>query len=186
MALRFRMLILLLATGCAGGGTSTPDALLAAAASAEANLAVLAPAPATVPTITERPRATLRAATFRPRPAPAAAEDASRPATAAQLLGAAPTSLRRWLGEPALRRAEGHSEIWLYTGTGCAVDVVLYRDAGGLRVAHAAARSSGAAPVTEGACLRQIGSAAGAPAIPAAGADTPQPLPAAARREPGA
>jgi hypothetical protein len=105
----------------------------------------------------------------------------TRPVATAQLLGAVPDALRRWLGEPTRRRAEGGAEIWLYAGQDCALDLVLYREAGALRVAHAAARASGAAPQTEGACLRQISAAAGARPVPAAGDPGP-----ASQREPGA
>ncbi len=109
-------------------------------------------------------------------------EDApgTRPASAAQLMGAVPEMLRRWLGEPTRRRAEGGAEIWLYAGQDCALDLVLYREAGALRVAHAAARANGAAPQTEGGCLRQLSAAATARPVPAAGEPS-----AASLREPG-
>jgi hypothetical protein len=72
--------------------------------------------------------------------------------------------LRRWFGEPDLRRPEGDAEVRLYLGPGCALDVVLYpevgggrRGGGGMRVSHAAARADGAAAVTEADCLRGLG-----------------------------
>ncbi len=115
-----------------------------------------------------------------PRPRLADEAPGTRPATAAQLLGALPDVLRRWLGEPTRRRAEGGAEIWLYAGQDCALDLVLYREAGALRVAHAAARANGAAAQTEGACLRQLSAAAGARPVPAASEATP-----ASQRDPG-
>jgi hypothetical protein len=96
---------------------------------------------------------------------------------AAQLLRAAPETLRRWLGEPSLRRREGTAEIWLYAGADCALDLILYPEAGTLRVAHAAARANGATAQTEGACLGQLAARATA---------RPQPAAAATGREPGA
>lgn len=83
----------------------------------------------------------------------------ARPAAASVLQGADPDALRRWFGEPDLRRPEGDAEVLLFLGPGCALDVVLYAETGGARkrVAHAAARAEGAAAVTEAECLRGIG-----------------------------
>jgi hypothetical protein len=91
----------------------------------------------------------------------------ARPAVAAQFLGLGPEALRRWLGEPALRRHEGTAEIWLYAGPACALDLILYPEGGRLRVSHAAARASGAEPRTEAHCLHEL---AGAPRLPDRGA----------------
>lgn len=82
------------------------------------------------------------------------------PPASAALLGAAPETLRRWLGDPSLRRPEGTAEIWLYLAPACALDIILYRTGAGLRVAHAAARANGADPPTEPACLDAIARAA--------------------------
>ncbi|WP_236033936.1 hypothetical protein [Belnapia mucosa] len=94
------------------------------------------------------------------RPLPAAApvlvDAAPVPAAAPQLLGLGPEPLRRWLGEPSLRRAEGDAEVWLYAGPACALDLVLYPQGGRLRVAHASARASGTEPRTEAHCLREL------------------------------
>jgi hypothetical protein len=90
-----------------------------------------------------------------------------RPVAASEILGAGPDALRRWFGDPDLRRSEGDAaEVRLYLGPGCALDVVLYAEApggagGGLRVAHAVARAEGAAAVTEGDCLRGIAGGGG-------------------------
>jgi hypothetical protein len=78
---------------------------------------------------------------------------ASAPLAASGLIGAEAEALRRWFGEPDLRRREGEGEVRLYLGPGCALDLVLYAS----RVAHALARADGAAAVTEADCLRGIG-----------------------------
>jgi hypothetical protein len=101
------------------------------------------------------------------------------PAQAAELVGQPPEALRRMLGEPRLRRAEGPAEVWHYQTSACHLDLVLYREDGaaaGLRVAFAQARASGTARRAEAACLREIarGAAQRPPAgttdVPAAGA----------------
>ena len=81
----------------------------------------------------------------------------SRPFAASGLLGAGPDALRRWFGDPDLRRPEGDAEVHLYLGPSCALDVVLYAEGGGMRVFHAVARAEGAAAVTEAECLHGIG-----------------------------
>jgi hypothetical protein len=137
-------------------------ALEAGVASAQASLAALssaAPPPPTPPS--GAPPA------FRPVGAATAAATAAavvtspagqRPLAASGLLGAGPDALRRWFGDPDLRRPEGSAEVRLYLGPDCALDVVLYADAGGaMRVLHAAARADGAAAVTEADCLRGVG-----------------------------
>ncbi|SDB73455.1 hypothetical protein SAMN02927895_04768 [Belnapia rosea] len=91
------------------------------------------------------------------RPLPVATDPAApRPAAAVELLGLGPDLLRRWLGEPAFRRREGSAEIWLYAGPACALDVILYPQAGHLHVAHAAARASGTEARTEAHCLGEL------------------------------
>lgn len=89
-----------------------------------------------------------------------------RPIAASELLGSGPGALDRWFGEPDLRRPEGDAEVRLYLGPGCALDLVLYAGAGGMRVAHAAARADGASAVTEADCLRGIGTGVGPDAPP--------------------
>lgn len=142
-------------------------AIHAGLASAQASLAVLSPAgSAPAP----RAAAGLPIAAVHPSPGRAAAATAAfgppgpvgaRPVAASELLGAGPDALRRWFGEPDLRRAEGDAEVLLFLGPGCALDVVLYPDAGAARVAHAAARAEGAAAVTEAECLRGLGAGGG-------------------------
>ena len=132
---------LALETGRAGFGIATP-AVPAAAPPLPTDTGAAIPIPAVLATAA---------------PGPAAAD---------QLLGLDPGLLRRWLGEPSLRRAEGGAEVWLYAGTACALDLVLYPDSGRLRVAHASARASGTEPRTEAGCLQDLAARAG-PARPA-------------------
>jgi len=82
---------------------------------------------------------------------------AAAPLAASGLIGAEAEALRRWFGEPDLRRREGEGEVRLYLGPGCALDLVLYAS----RVAHALARADRAAAVTEADCLRGIGGGLG-------------------------
>ncbi|MBV1795970.1 hypothetical protein [Siccirubricoccus sp. G192] len=176
MAPRPRPLLALLAAlpaACANPGEQEAAALRLAVASSRASLAALAPeaaapggsAPAArLPVGFQAPPAPPRTL---PMPSPA---DPARPTAVAQLLGAGPEALRRWLGEPALRRAEGSAEIWLYASDACALDLVLYPEAGRLRAAHAAARANGTGNRTEAACLGEIGAAPGAGGSGAAGA----------------
>jgi len=125
------------------GGATRPAAPLAAGP--------VAPAPPFPPSAPASPPAAAlhRVATSGAAPGPT-------PGAAGGLLGAGPDALRRWLGEPMLRRREGPAEVWLYAGPACALDLVLYDAPGGLRVAHAAARANGTAPRTETQCLRDL------------------------------
>ena len=153
---------LLLALGlaaCADPAEREASALRQAVESGRASLAAVSPTafqPATSPTPTGSPASPVAEA--------GGIAGGPGPATAAQLLGLGPDALRRWLGEPSLRRTEGGAEVWLYAGAACALDLVLYPEAGRLRVAHASARASGTAPRTEAACLREL-AAAPAPVV---------------------
>jgi hypothetical protein len=155
--------LLLLATVPVACGEGRDRARLASLeagiASAHASLAAVSAGPRAAPA----PFPQLSAGAAVPAGA-VAAEAAARlpsgtkPLAAAELLGAGPDALRRWFGEPDLRRPEGDAEVMLFVGSGCALDVVLYPAAGGTkRVAHAAARADGPAAVTEAGCLRGIG-----------------------------
>lgn len=99
---------------------------------------------------------------------PAQAGGASLPGHVHALVGQPAGSVRAMLGDPSLVRREGAAEVWLYDGRTCRLDVMLYPGRGGgePRVAFAAARATGLAPVAEMACLRQI---IGEPATLAAG-----------------
>jgi hypothetical protein len=175
-----RLLPLLLATwplgACADAAEEQAAALRLALEGSRAGLGLTAPATAGPASRTAPPSAPILLATPTPEAAPG-----GRPAAAAQLLGLGPDLLRRWLGEPSLRRAEGEAEVWLYAGDACALDLVLYPETGGgvgrLRVGHAAARANGAEPRTESHCLHELAAAprrppivpatTGKPAVPA-------------------
>ena len=168
---RLRLLFLLLPSGCAMPEDREVVALRQALDSGRASLAAVGhPIAAESP-----PGAT-------PRTSVARLERVARPGApghptaAAQLLGTGPETLRRWLGEPALRRREGTAEVWLYLGDGCALDLVLYPARDSLRVALAEARASSAGSRTEAACLHAIAAPPGLPALPSAsGPSPPQP-----------
>ncbi len=153
--------LLLLLAGCAERGDMN-EAALQALADGRASLAVLGvQRPPGASAVETRGAARLRPlrteglpATSEPR-APAETP-VNLPANAAGMAGAAPESILSWLGEPALRRAEGPVEIWLYTAAGCQLDVILYPAAEGPRVAHVQARAGGFAQRTEAACLRDL------------------------------
>lgn len=167
--LRPAVLLPLLAMACAADTGEEAAALMQQALfSTQASLAMAGGAP---PMRAPAPGATAAPFGLAPGPATPAAippvqppgprqRGSAPPATAAALLGTAADQMRRMLGEPALRRAEGEAEIWLYEAAACRLDIVLYPQAGTLVVAHAAARSHGTAQgVTEAACLSAIATA---------------------------
>jgi len=156
------LLLLLLPAGCAAPAEREAKALREAIASSQASLAAVRPISAIMPS----PLQGVRTLALPDGPENRRPADAP-PASAAELLGLGPEGLRHRLGEPVLRRAEGTAEIWLYTGPACALDLVLYRESGRLRVAHAAARASGAEPRTEAACLEEIAARAVSTVLPA-------------------
>jgi len=170
MAPRLRLLLLLLPAGCAAPGDRETVAMRSALESGQASLVAVAP-PLVLVGTTARPVPLPHQPTTRHERPPAAGRfdpAGSHPASAAELLGAGPETLRRWLGEPALRRPEGGAEVWLYAGPGCALDLILYPGGHGLSVAHAAARAQGAEQRTEAACLDELAAAQDARPIPAA------------------
>ncbi len=171
MGPRLRFMWLLIAGGCAMPPTGEAEVLAEMLNSSQASRAALAPPASSPPPPNNAPSPPLVALSAQPA--------GTHPGSTAHLMGAAPDALLRWLGEPNLRRPEGGAEIWLYAGQDCALDLILYRQGGGLRVAHASARASGTTSRTEGACLAQLSAAAASRATPAAA--TAQP-----RRRPGA
>jgi len=78
------------------------------------------------------------------------------PGSVAALMGQTPDALLASLGQPTRRRPEGPGEIWLYQGSHCALDLVLYRETGAARVAWAAARAAGTETRTEARCLAEL------------------------------
>jgi hypothetical protein len=105
-----------------------------------------------------------------PRPAPVHIATAGRPppppATTAELLGAGADAIRGRLCHPSLRRSEDTAEIWLRAGPSYGLGLALYPGRGGLRVAHAAARATGAEGRTGVQCPGELRAAGqgGAPA----------------------
>lgn len=96
---------------------------------------------------------------MQPTTAPVLPRLESSPGTASQLLGQSPDAVRRWLGEPRLRRNEGTAQVWLYQGPYCNLDVVMDRDDtpnSPLRVSYAAARAAGTERRTEAACISEL------------------------------
>jgi hypothetical protein len=170
-AWRAAALLPLLVLGCAADPGEEAAALMRQALSTtQASLAVAGRAPdAGAPAGGAEPVGIPSAAVAAPRPAALAAPPAiapgprltgrAPPAAAAALVGAPAEQMRRMLGDPALRRAEGDAEIWLYEAPPCRLDVILYAQGGALVVAHAAARAHGPEGVTEAACLSAIATA---------------------------
>jgi hypothetical protein len=165
-ALRPALLLPILVLGCSTDRGEDAAALMRQALfTTQASLAIAGggatPRPSSAAAAT--PGASPPAAGLPPPAAPAAIAPGPRqrgsapPGSAAALLGTHAEQIRRMLGDPALRRAEGEAEIWLYEAPPCRLDMVLYPQGGVLVVAHAAARSHGAAQgVTEAACLSAI------------------------------
>jgi hypothetical protein len=169
VGLRLALVLPLLAMGCAADTGEEAAALMQQALfSTQASLAMAGGAPAPRGGSRTAAAAPLAAAPTMPQaaPIPAAIAPGPRrrgsapPAAAAALMGRSAAQLRDMLGDPALRRAEGDAEIWLYEAPACRLDIVLYPQGGALVVAHAAARSHGAAQdMTEAACLSAIATA---------------------------
>jgi len=161
----------LLVLGCAA---DRPEAAAAAMrdalASARASLAMAGAAQPAVPAPPGDAAPRLALPVALPQPAAPRARGTAPPATAASLLGTRAEELRRMLGEPSLRRAEGDAEIWLYEAPACRLDVILYPRAGAPVVAHAAARAlAEGGAVTEAACLAAIAAAPAAAPWPGPG-----------------
>ncbi|MES2711674.1 MAG: hypothetical protein V4653_08845, partial [Pseudomonadota bacterium] len=134
-------------------------AMQAALDSNRASLGVLRPAsPAPLPGAAVPPGTPSAALPPNATPEPVRAVAArAAPETAAALIGADAETVLRTLGTPRLRRTEGTSEIWLYAGPDCHLDLVLYVEGGNAaRVAHAQARADSAVPRTETECLAGI------------------------------
>lgn len=152
-----RLLPLLALAACQSGSETASEAMQAALDSNRASLgAVQSPSRAPAAgTVAAAPAPATVAMPTSPSPEPRPAGTA--PGTAAALIGADPDGVLAALGPPRLRRTEGTSEIWLYAGPDCHLDLVLYAEGDGApRVAHAQARADGAVPRTETECLAGI------------------------------
>lgn len=119
---------LLLLAACAGAGnpTTPPAAYGAYGASAD-------PYPAS-PSTTGQP-AREQAAAIAPPPPTTPPQDVQK------LVGLKGEVLRQWMGETVFVRHDGIAEIWRFASDKCFLDVFLYRERDGLRVAHLDARS---------------------------------------------
>ncbi|WP_421989173.1 hypothetical protein [Roseococcus sp.] len=149
---RWVLLLPLVLPACIGGPDLEVEAAQAALASHRASLQALGtPSPTARPSPPPHrvPGRVTGPAASAPRPVPA-------PREASTLLGASPDTVRSALGEPLLRREEGPAEVWLYTGGGCQLDIVMYPSEAGPRVAHVQARAGGLAQRTEASCLRDL------------------------------
>lgn len=78
------------------------------------------------------------------------------PADFRRLVGVKGETLREWMGEVVFVRRDGQAEIWRFAADTCFLDVFLYREPDGLRVAHLDARSRSTGRVTLQACYGRI------------------------------
>jgi hypothetical protein len=79
------------------------------------------------------------------------------PSDVQQLVGLKGEALRRWMGKTVFVRQDGIAEIWRFAADTCFLDVFLYREHDGLRVAHLDARSrNGNQSVQPQTCYSQI------------------------------
>jgi len=61
-----------------------------------------------------------------------------QPAALQALVGSTPQTLNSEFGQPALRRVEGASQVWLYHSSVCGLNLILFPDSSGTpRVAEA-------------------------------------------------
>jgi hypothetical protein len=124
-------------TACADSRVAPPGA---AATAPTANAA-----PSQQPAIAALPRV--------PDPAP----NSAPPAEAQRLVGLKGDVLRGWIGNTVFIRRDGIAEIWRFAANSCFLDVFLYREGDGLRVAHLDARPrTGAARITPQSCYGSI------------------------------
>lgn len=73
-----------------------------------------------------------------------------------RFLGLTPVDLTAELGKPQLRRHESAAEIWQYRRQDCVLDVFLYEESDGFKVAYLEARDLTAEPVETRPCLRDL------------------------------
>lgn len=66
---------------------------------------------------------------------------AGPPQDVQRLIGLKGDFLREWMGDTVFVRHDGIAEIWRFASDTCFLDVFLYRERDGLRVAHLDARS---------------------------------------------
>jgi hypothetical protein len=73
-------------------------------------------------------------------PGPPTAGANSAPTVVDQFTGLKSKDLVALLGEPSLRRRDPPAELWQYRGTGCVLELYLYRDGDAYRVVRAETR----------------------------------------------
>lgn len=112
---------MLLLSACAGAGTEYPP--------------VPPGTPASSPSAAAEPAAPNVASL------PPPGESVSPPPDVQQLVGVTGNALRRWMGKTVFVRQDGIAEIWRFAADTCFLDVFLYRERDGLRVAHLDARA---------------------------------------------
>jgi hypothetical protein len=90
-------------------------------------------------------------------PSPAAPVPGSPPSDVQQLVGLKGEVLRKWMGNTVFVRRDGVAEIWRFAADTCFLDVFLYHEPDGLKVAHLDARSrAGNQVVLPQTCYGQI------------------------------
>lgn len=72
---------------------------------------------------------------------PSPATPVNPPSDVRQLIGLKGDALRHWMGKTVFVRHDGIAEIWRFAADTCFLDVFLYRERDGLRVAHLDARA---------------------------------------------
>ena len=88
---------------------------------------------------------------------PPPATPANPPQDVQQLVGLKGEVLRKWMGDTVFVRHDGIAEIWRFAADTCFLDVFLYREQDGLRVAHLDARArEGTKSVLPQTCYGQI------------------------------
>jgi|SRR5215471_11021202 len=78
------------------------------------------------------------------------------PVHSASILGLDSGAVRKLLGEPGLIRHEEPAEVWQYRTASCVLDVVMYDQANGPRVAYTEARTPAAEPTQPDPCLTDV------------------------------
>jgi len=88
---------------------------------------------------------------------PSPATPVNPPPDVQQLVGLKGEVLRKWMGDTVFVRHDGIAEIWRFAADTCFLDVFLYREPDGLRVAHLDARArQGTQSVLPQTCYGQI------------------------------
>ena len=88
---------------------------------------------------------------------PSPAIPVNPPQDVQQLVGIKGEVLRKWMGDTVFVRHDGIAEIWRFAADTCFLDVFLYREPDGLRVAHLDARArQGTKSVLPQTCYGQI------------------------------